>query len=87
LIDVIPQAISWYYSVSPVAPPDSTWVYELRSDFNGVAQYTLLPFEVSTYDLVWFAGSVLFLLGVYTLGVLLLPLEEEEKPKHLWIFK
>jgi|GEM_PF-913528 len=87
LADVIPQAISWYYSVSPVSPPGSTWVYELRSDFNGVAQYTLLPFAVSSYDLVWFAGSVLFLLGVYTLGVLLLPLEEEEKPRHLWIFK
>jgi len=87
LADVIPQAISWYYSVSPVSPPGSTWVYELRSDFNGVAQYTQLPFAVSSYDLVWFAGSTLFLLGVYTLGVLLLPLEEEEKPKHLWIFK
>jgi sulfur reductase membrane anchor len=87
LADVIPQAISWYYSVSPVSPPGSTWVYELRSDFNGVAQYTQLPFAVSSYDLVWFAGSTLFLLGVYTLGVLLLPLEEEERPKHLWIFK
>ncbi|MCQ4345534.1 MAG: NrfD/PsrC family molybdoenzyme membrane anchor subunit, partial [Sulfolobaceae archaeon] len=87
LADVIPQAISWYYTISPVSPPGSTWVYELRSDFNGVAQYTQLPFAVSSYDLVWFAGSVLFLLGVYTLGVLLLPLEEEERPKHLWIFK
>jgi sulfur reductase membrane anchor len=87
LADVIPQAISWYYSLSLVSPPGSTWVYELRSDFNGVAQYTQLPFAVSSYDLVWFAGSALFLLGVYTLGVLLLPLEEEEKPKHVWIFK
>ncbi|MQL56545.1 NrfD/PsrC family molybdoenzyme membrane anchor subunit [Acidianus ambivalens] len=87
IADVIPQAISWYYSVSPITPPGSTWAYELRSNFNGVSQFTQLPFAISQYDLVWFAGSALFLLGVYTLGVLLLPLEEEEKPKHVWIFK
>ena len=87
LADIIPQAITWYYTISPVSPPDSTWVYELRSNFNGVSQYTQLPFAVTQYDIVWFVGSVLFLLGVYTLGVLLLPLEEEEKPKHVWIFK
>ncbi|MGC9105984.1 MAG: NrfD/PsrC family molybdoenzyme membrane anchor subunit [Thermoprotei archaeon] len=87
IVDVVPQAISWYYSVSPVSPPGSTWVYELRSDFNGVQQYSLLPFSVSPYAFVWFLGSTLFFLGVYTLGVLLLPLEEEEKPKRLLIFK
>ncbi|BDC18628.1 NrfD/PsrC family molybdoenzyme membrane anchor subunit [Acidianus sp. HS-5] len=87
LADVIPQAITWYYTISPVSPQGSTWVYELRSNFNGVSQFSQLPFAVTQYDIVWFVGSVLFLLGVYTLGVLLLPLEDEEKPKHVWIFK
>ncbi len=85
--DVIPQAMTWYYSVAPITPSNSNWVYELRSVFNHAPLWSALPFEISKYDIVWFAGSVLLLLGVYTLGVLLLPLEEDEKPKHIWIFK
>ncbi len=87
VVDVIPQAITWYYSIAPVTPSNSNWVFELRSTFNNGPLWSVLPFEISKYDVVWFAGSVLLLLGVYTLGVLLLPLEEDEKPKHVWIFK
>uniref|UniRef100_A0A0F2LK95 Sulfur reduction protein DsrP n=5 Tax=Candidatus Aramenus sulfurataquae TaxID=1326980 RepID=A0A0F2LK95_9CREN len=87
VVDVIPQAMTWYYSVAPITPSNSNWVYELRSVFNHAPLWSTLPFEISNYDIVWFAGSALLLLGVYTLGVLLLPLEEDEKPKHLWIFK
>uniref|UniRef100_A0A0F2LK98 Sulfur reduction protein DsrP n=1 Tax=Candidatus Aramenus sulfurataquae TaxID=1326980 RepID=A0A0F2LK98_9CREN len=87
VVDVIPQAITWYYSVAPITPSNSNWVYELRSVFNHAPLWSTLPFGISNYDIVWFAGSALLLLGVYTLGVLLLPLEEDEKPKHLWIFK
>jgi len=86
LADIIPQSITWYYSISPIAPPNSNWVYELRSVFNHGPLWTFLPFHIPFYDLVWFVGSVLFLLGVYTLGVLILPLEEDEEAKH-WIFK
>ncbi|QGR19816.1 NrfD/PsrC family molybdoenzyme membrane anchor subunit [Stygiolobus azoricus] len=86
LVTIIPQSITWYYSVSPITPSGSNWVYELRSIFNNGPLWTLLSFEISEYDIVWFTGSVLLLLGVYTLGVLLLPLESDEKPKH-WIFK
>jgi len=87
IADIIPQAITWYYSVSPISPANSNWAYELRSIFNNAPLWNQLPFGISTYDIVWFIGSVLLLLGVYTLGVLLLPLEEDEKPKHIWIFK
>ncbi len=86
IVDIIPQSITWYYTISPVSPGNSNWVYELRSVFNNGPLWSYLPFKPSYYDLVWFAGSILFFLGVYTLGVLLLPLEEEEKPKR-WIFK
>ncbi|AWR93805.1 NrfD/PsrC family molybdoenzyme membrane anchor subunit [Acidianus brierleyi] len=87
LVTIIPQSITWYYSVSPITASGSNWVYELRSIFNNGPLWTLLPFEISKYDMVWFTGSALLLLGVYTLGVLLLPLESDEKPKHVWIFK
>ena len=86
LADIIPQSITWYYTISPISPPNSNWVYELRSIFNHGPLWTFLPFSVSYYDIVWFVGSVLLLLGVYTLGVLVLPLEEDEEAKH-WIFK
>ncbi|ARM75326.1 NrfD/PsrC family molybdoenzyme membrane anchor subunit [Acidianus manzaensis] len=87
LADILPQSITWYYTISPISPSNSNWVYELRSVFNHGPLWTLLPFNISFYDIVWFTGSVLLLLGFYTLGVLILPLEEEEKPKHIWIFK
>ncbi|BFI74320.1 NrfD/PsrC family molybdoenzyme membrane anchor subunit [Sulfurisphaera ohwakuensis] len=86
IADVIPQAITWYYTISPVSPANSNWVYELRSIFNHGPLWSILPFGINYYDIVWFIGSVLLLLGIYTLGVLLLPLEEEEEAKH-WIFK
>ncbi|BFH74598.1 hypothetical protein SJAV_25420 [Sulfurisphaera javensis] len=87
LADILPQSITWYYTISPISPANSNWVYELRSIFNHGPLWNLLPFHIPFYDEVWFVGSVLLLLGVYTLGVLLLPLEEEEEPKHVWIFK
>ncbi|EHP70190.1 formate-dependent nitrite reductase, membrane component [Metallosphaera yellowstonensis MK1] len=86
IADIIPQSITWYYSVSPISPSNSNWVYELRSIFNNGPSWTHLPFNISFYDIVFFIGSVLLLLGIYTLGVILLPLEEDEKPRHL-IFK
>jgi len=86
LTDIIPQSITWYYTISPISPAGSNWVYELRSVFNNGPLWSFLPFHVSFYDIVWFIGSVLLLLGVYTLGVILLPLEEDEEAKH-WIFK
>ncbi|QIW24035.1 sulfur reduction protein DsrP [Sulfolobus sp. S-194] len=86
IADVIPQAITWYYTISPVSPSNSNWVYEFRSVFNHGPLWSILPFGISYYDIIWFVGSVLLLLGVYTFGVLLLPLEEEEEVKH-WIFK
>ena len=86
LADLIPQSITWYYTISPISPPNSNWVYELRSIFNNGPLWTFLPFHISYYDMVWFLGSVLLLLGVYTLGVLILPLEEGEEARH-WIFK
>ncbi|AWR96811.1 sulfur reduction protein DsrP [Acidianus sulfidivorans JP7] len=86
LADIIPQSITWYYTISPVSPTNSNWVYELRSVFNNGPLWSFLPFNISFYDIVFFVGSVLILLGVYTLGVILLPLEEDEKAKHL-IFK
>ena len=86
IADVLPQSITWYYTISPVSPSNSNWVYELRSVFNNGPLWNILPFQPSYYDLVWFTGAFVFLLGFYTLGVLLLPLEEEEKPNH-WIFK
>ncbi|QXJ28611.1 hypothetical protein J5U23_01480 [Saccharolobus shibatae B12] len=86
IADIIPQSITWYYSVSPISPSNSNWVYELRSVFNNGPSWTFLPFNISFYDIVFFIGSVLLLLGIYTLGVILLPLEEDEKARHL-IFK
>ncbi|QGA54028.1 sulfur reduction protein DsrP [Sulfolobus sp. E5-1-F] len=86
LADIIPQSITWYYSISPISPTNSNWIYELRSTFNHGPLWTFLSFNISFYDLVFFIGSVLLFLGIYTLGVLLLPLEEDEEAKHL-IFK
>ena len=86
LADIIPQSITWYYTISPISPTGSNWVYELRSIFNHGPLWSFLPFNISFYDIVWFVGSVLLLLGIYTLGVLILPLEEEEEAKHV-IFK
>lgn len=86
LVDILPQSITWYYTISPISPVNSNWVYELRSIFINAPLWNLLPFSISHYDLIWFVGSVLLLLGIYTLGVILLPLEEDEKPKHI-IFK
>ena len=86
LADLIPQSITWYYTISPISPAGSNWVYELRSIFNNGPLWSFLSFKIPFYDTVWFLGSALFLLGVYTLGVLILPLEEDEKAKH-WIFK
>jgi sulfur reductase membrane anchor len=85
--DIIPQAITWYYSNSFVSPQNSLWIYELRTQFNGASPWALLPLVVDRYNALWFAGSVLFMMGFLPLGTLLLPLEEHEKIGHLWIFK
>ncbi|MGC8661213.1 MAG: NrfD/PsrC family molybdoenzyme membrane anchor subunit [Nitrososphaeria archaeon] len=85
--DIIPQAITWYYSNSFVSPSASTWIFELRSQFNLASPWTLLPLVVDKYNALWFAGSALFMVGFLPLGIMLLPLEEREKIGHLWIFK
>ncbi|NON62578.1 NrfD/PsrC family molybdoenzyme membrane anchor subunit [Acidianus sp. RZ1] len=87
LADILPQSISWYYSNSPVSPFNSVWTYEFRSTYITSHQWTFLPFSLDPWNLWWFIGGTLFALGFFTLGILLLPLEENEKPKHAWIFK
>ena len=95
LMLVIPQVIVWNNEVAPTTitpftPPGSFWVYIYHTQYQGLPmQNSLLPsiFNIGLYyDVVWFVGSVLLLLGLYPLGALILPLEEGEEAKH-WIFK
>ncbi|PMP95812.1 MAG: sulfur reduction protein DsrP [Nitrososphaera sp.] len=83
---IIPQIITWYYSNSPISPSGSTWLYELRTYLNGASPYSLLQFTIIPHDLYIFVGGAIFFMAMVGLGALLLPLEEDEKPKH-WFFR
>lgn len=95
LMLVVPQIIIWNTdlgptSITPFTPPGSFWVYEYHTQYLGQPLwYSFFPSVFSIglyYDVVWFVGSALLLLGLYPLGALILPLEEKEEAKH-WIFK
>jgi len=83
---IIPQVITWYYSNSPISPSNSIWLYELQTMFNGASPYSLLQFTIAPHDLYIFVGGAIFFIAMMGLGALILPLEEDERPRH-WFFR
>ncbi|MGC8593904.1 MAG: NrfD/PsrC family molybdoenzyme membrane anchor subunit, partial [Nitrososphaeria archaeon] len=56
--------------------------------------YVWLTLQISNFSyfpptglLMMFIGACILWPSLYALGALIFPLEEGEKPKHLWIFK